>query len=153
MPPGVTAVTSRGVIRLQHGFMRPEPRTVLIIDDDATLRRALASVLVPLGYRVVGVGDADAAYQLLAAELPDAVLLDVRLPSMSGLALYLAILHRWPVLQGRIAIMTGAADAGDVRSWLEIHRCLVLRKPFRLEDLTTLLDAALPAKRRKAADR
>ncbi len=133
--------------------MNVTPRTVLIVDDDATLREALASVLGSLGYRVRSAADPDAAYQLLAAEPVDAVLLDVRLPSMSGLALYLAIVHRWPALEGRIAVMTGDADAADVRPWLKVHQCTVLRKPFRFELLAGWLDATLAARNRKAADR
>ena len=54
---------------------------------------------------------------------------------MSGLALYLAIIHRWPRLDGRIAIMTGDAEAEEVRTWLEHHRCVVIRKPFNLQEI------------------
>ena len=128
-------------------------RTVLIVDDDATLRGALASVLAPLGYRVLSAADPDAAYQLLAAEPAEAVLLDIRLPSMSGLALYLAIVHRWPALEGRIALMAGDADAADVRPWLKHHHCPVFGKPFRFELLAGWLDATLRGRDRKAADR
>ena len=60
---------------------------------------------------------------------------------MSGLALYLAIIHRWPALEGRIAIMTGDAEAEEVRSWLERHRCTVIRKPFNLHQVTDWLTA------------
>lgn len=124
--------------------------TVLIVDDDAALRSALESVLVPMGYRVLSAGNPDTAYELLAAEPADAVLLDVRLPSMSGLALYLAIVHRWPALEGRIAIMTGDPDAADVRPWMEVHRCTVFRKPFSFELLAGWLEAALRPQRRRA---
>ena len=129
------------------------PRTVLIVDDDATLRGALASVLRPLGYRVLNASNPDLAYELLAREVPDAVLLDVRLPSMSGLALYLAMLHRWPGLEGRVALMTGDADAADVRAWLEAHHCTVFRKPFRFEGLAAWLDTALRSQDRRVAER
>src|ERR1700686_4913150 len=113
-------------------LMNAALHTVLIVDDDSTLRGALESVLATMGYRVRSAADPDGAYALLAADPVDAVLLDIRLPTMSGLALYLAIMHRWPALDGRIAIMTGDADAHEVRSWLEQNRCTVLRKPFNL---------------------
>jgi DNA-binding NtrC family response regulator len=132
--------------------MAVRPRTVLIVDDDATLRRALESVLSPRGYRVLGSGNPEGAYELLAREAADAVLLDVRLPTMSGLALYLAIVNRWPALEGRIAIMTGDADAGDVRPWLELQRCPVFRKPFRFELLASWLEAVLQPQRRSVGE-
>ncbi|HEU5262892.1 MAG TPA: response regulator [Gemmatimonadales bacterium] len=134
--------------------MKATPRsTVLIVDDDFTLRGALQSALVAMGCRVLTAAEADTAYALLAGGPVDAVLLDVRLPTMSGLALYLAIVHRWPQLEGRIAVMTGDADAPDVRPWLELQRCTVFRKPFRVEQLAAWLDAALLVRERKAVAR
>jgi DNA-binding response OmpR family regulator len=133
--------------------MRATPQTVLIVDDDATLRRALESALVPLGYRVFGVGDPDVAYQLVAAEPIDAILLDAHLAALSGLALYLVLVHRWPALEGRIAIMTGDAGAADVQPWLQAHRCPFLLKPFRPDLLVSWLDATLRPRHRKAAGR
>ena len=80
---------------------------------------------------------------------PDALLLDIQLPTMSGLALYLAIVHRWPHLDGRIAIMTGDAEADEVRRWLEQNRCTVLRKPFDLREITDWLDHGLRSPQRE----
>jgi two-component system, OmpR family, phosphate regulon response regulator OmpR len=114
-------------------------RTVLVVDDEAPLRRVLERSLTRHGYQVTGAGSAETAYELLGSEQPDALLLDIHLPTMSGLALYLAIVHRWPVLEGRIAIMTGNAEAEDVRTWLERHQCVVLRKPFNLQEVTDWL--------------
>jgi DNA-binding NtrC family response regulator len=70
---------------------------------------------------------------------------------MSGLALYLAIIHRWPALEGHIAIMTGDSEAQEVRSWLEHHRCAVLRKPFNLTEVVDWIAAALQQDRQSGA--
>jgi hypothetical protein len=75
-----------------------QPPTILIVDDEAGLRRVLERFLERHGYRVLSAGTAEAAYDLLASEKADALLLDIHLPTMSGLALYLAIIHRWPAL-------------------------------------------------------
>lgn len=112
-----------------------KPSTILIVDDEAGLRRVLERYLERSGYRVLTAGTAEAAYELLITEQADALLLDIQLPTMSGLALYLAIVHRWPRLEGRVAIMTGDAAAEEVRTWLEHHRCVVLRKPFNLQQV------------------
>ncbi len=117
--------------------------TILVVDDEAGLRRVLERILTRHGYRVLTAGSAETAYELLASEEADALLLDIHLPSMSGLALYLAIIHRWPALEGRIAIMTGDAEAEEVRTWLEHHRCTVIRKPFNLEQVTDWVAAVL----------
>jgi two-component system nitrogen regulation response regulator GlnG len=124
-------------------------RTVLIVDDDASLRRVLERALARDGYRVLSAGSAETAYTLLESQRPDALLLDIQLPTMSGLALYLAIVHRWPHLDGRIAIMTGDAEADEVRSWLEQHRCTVLRKPFDLREIAVWLEQGLRTPQRE----
>jgi DNA-binding NtrC family response regulator len=121
----------------------PTPPTILVVDDEAGLRRVLERILTRHGYRVLVAGSAETAYELLTAETADALLLDIHLPTMSGLALYLAIIHRWPALEGRIAIMTGDAEADEVRTWLEHHRCAVIRKPFNLEQVTDWVAAVL----------
>jgi DNA-binding response OmpR family regulator len=117
------------------------PYTVLVVEDETALRRVLERHLSREGYRVLGAGTAEAAYELLTANTAEAVLLDIHLPTMSGLALYLTIIHRWPDLEGRIAIMTGDAEAEEVRTWLERHRCPVLRKPFNLREVSDWLTA------------
>jgi DNA-binding NtrC family response regulator len=124
-------------------------RTVLIVDDDASLRRVLERALARDGYRVLTAGSAETAYTLLESQHPDALLLDIQLPTMSGLALYLAVVHRWPHLDGRIAIMTGDAEAEEVRSWLEQNRCTVLRKPFDLREISAWLDHGLRFRQRE----
>jgi DNA-binding response OmpR family regulator len=88
---------------------------------------------------------------MLSNESPDALLLDIHLPTMSGLALYLAIVHRWPALDGHIAIMTGDAEAEEVRTWLEHHRCIVIRKPFNLQQVIDWVTAVLQIDRARGA--
>ncbi|HKC39254.1 MAG TPA: response regulator [Gemmatimonadales bacterium] len=119
------------------------PPTILVVDDEAGLRRVLERVLTRHGYRVLAAASAETAYELLTSDEADALLLDIHLPTMSGLALYLAIIHRWPALEGRIAIMTGDAEAEEVRTWLEHHRCAVIRKPFNLDQVTDWVAAVL----------
>ncbi len=120
-----------------------KPATVLIVDDEAGLRRVLERFLERHGYRVLSAGTAESAYEMLAAEEADALLLDIHLPTMSGLALYLAIIHRWPALEGHIAIMTGDAEAEEVRTWLDHHRCTVIRKPFNLKEVADWVSLSL----------
>ena len=123
--------------------MTPRIYTVLVVDDETALRRVVERHLTREGYRVLGAGTAESAYELLTADAADALLLDIHLPTMSGLALYLTIIHRWPKLDGRVAIMTGDADAEEVRTWLEHHSCPVIRKPFNLRQITMWLESTL----------
>lgn len=128
------------------------PFTVLVVDDEAGLRRVLERHLTREGYHVFTAATAESAYELLAAQLADALLLDIHLPTMSGLALYLAIVHRWPQLEGRVAIMTGDAEAEEVRAWLEHHDCPVIRKPFNLREVTAWLLTTLRWRERETGN-
>ena len=129
----------------------PRP-LVLIADDEAALRLVLQQALEREGYRVLGAGSAETAYELLTSEPAEAVLLDVHLPTMSGLALYLAIVHRWPALVDRIAIMTGDAGAEEVQAWLARNPCTVLRKPFELQEILAWLRSVLQTRGRGQAN-
>jgi DNA-binding NarL/FixJ family response regulator len=125
--------------------------TVLVVQSDYTLRRAIESVLAFSGrYRIVVTGDPDVAYDVLSSETVDAVLLDVDLPTMSGPALYLAMIHRWPKLQGRSAVTTDDAEAQHLRRWLELNPCTVIRKPFPFDVLARWLETMAQPKDREA---
>ena len=123
--------------------------TVLIVDDEVQLRRVLERTVQRWGYRAVVSGSAEGAYDLIAAERPDAVLLDVRLPTMSGLSLYLAVVARWPEMTGRVAVMSGDADE-DVVTWASRNGCALLRKPFDLAEVEAWLSWILRRHGRQA---
>ena len=63
--------------------MSAQPFTVLIVEDEAALRRVLERTLAREGHRVLSAASAETAYDLLGSERADAALLDVRLPTMS----------------------------------------------------------------------
>ena len=131
--------------------MDATPYTVLVVDRDVTLRRAFERALTPLGYRVLATGNPDTAYALLSSEVTGAVLLDAHLQAMSGLAFYLAIVHRWPRLAGRIAVLAAGDDTDDVRRWLALHGCTVFWKPFQLERIADWLEAGRQARERASS--
>lgn len=132
--------------------MNKRPFTVLVVDDEAPLRLVLERALTRAGYRVLQAAGPEEAYALLNSAQPDALLLDIHMPTMSGLALYIAIVARWPALEGCIAIMTGDAEADEVRTWLEHHRCLVIRKPFDLDQIVEWLRDVDRFRRREAGN-
>ena len=64
-----------------------KPPAVLVIEDDAAIRRLLQTALIREGYRVIEAIDARAAMASLSIDKPDAVLLDLGLPDRDGLEL------------------------------------------------------------------
>src|SRR5260370_42499398 len=61
--------------------------TLLIVDDEASIREDLRGVFEGAGHRTIAVGDAPAALRLLRKQTWDLVMLDVELPEIDGLAL------------------------------------------------------------------
>lgn len=116
---------------------------VLLIDDEPSIRHAVGRALRWCGYEVLVASGADSAYELLAETVVDLVLLDVRMPQVTGDTLYLALVRRWPRLRGRIAFMSG--DPEHCRDdWpAELRACPMLAKPFALKELAGLIDSML----------
>lgn len=109
-----------------------KPRRVLIVDDEPAVRRALEKALSRAGHTVLLAPSGEQACELLAVQQVDAILMDLRMPSMSGQTLFHVILSQWPWLASRIAVMSGDPDAEDQQEWLAIYRLPVLGKPFEL---------------------
>ena len=119
-----------------------KPR-VLIVDDEAALRRTLERVLRGMGYEVVTAADAQLAYEVLHETDVDLVLLDLHMPQMSGDTFFVALVRRWPRLADRVVLMTGDTFA-EMEHWPhELRVCPLLLKPFTLEMLRLTLVASL----------
>jgi two-component system, NtrC family, response regulator AtoC len=119
-----------------------KPR-VLIVDDEAALRRTLERVLRGMGYDVVTAADAQLAYEVLHETDVDLVLLDLHMPQMSGDTFFLALVRRWPRLADRIVLMTGDTFAETDHWPHELRTCPLLLKPFTLDMLRVTLAATL----------
>ncbi len=118
---------------------------ILLVDDEATLRKTLDRALSSFGYEVFTAPDAHTAYALLGEAPVDLVLLDLRMPQMAGDALFLAIIRRWPEMQGRIVLMSGDPWSHQ-ESWpAELQACPILAKPFTLDVLAKTVAGVLEA--------
>ncbi len=82
---------------------------ILIVDDDARMRRAIKEILAGLAGKVSEAGDGGEAIAICAAERPDWVLMDVRMKPVDGLRATAAIKSRFPEI--RVAIVTQYDDA------------------------------------------
>ena len=117
--------------------------TVLVVDDEPLARWSIAEVLGERGYRVAQAADATSALQAIAAadKVPDALLLDLRLPDSRDLTA-LSVIHR---LFPRMAIVLMTAH-GSPELFAEALRrgaVGVVDKPFETSDLEPLVERAL----------
>jgi len=119
---------------------------VFVIDDDESMREALHSLIRSVGLRVVTFGSADEFLQSERPDVPACLILDVRMPGLSGLDLQRdlseANIHI-PIIfitgHGDIPMSVRAMKAGAVE---------FLTKPFRDQDLLDAIQQALDRDRR-----
>ncbi len=113
-------------------------RTILVVDDETTLRETLVEALELEGYRAVSAADGRQALALFRAERPDLVLLDLMLPELSGVEVCRIIRAE----SGVPIIMLTAKDAEvDKVVGLELGADDYVTKPFSLRELTARIRA------------
>lgn len=121
--------------------------TVLVVDDEASIRRALRKILERGGMQVHEAASATEALGLLAAATDiDAVVSDILMPGMSGLAFYDQMIRQSPRLSGRVVFLTGAARDPAVHGPIEQRGVPLLSK---VDDLMLVLDAVRVATLRR----
>ena len=116
------------------------PAKVLVVDDDAAIRRLLRNTMERAGYAVVEAMNAREALARAAAQHPDAVLLDLGLPDRDGLGLI-------PLLRAAgngVLLVVSARDATDEKvAALDLGADDYVTKPFDTDELLARLRVAL----------
>jgi len=117
------------------------PVAVLLVDDDASIRRMLERTLVAEGYEVAAVADGGAALAAVERSVPDAIVLDVAMPGLDGLSVTRRL--RGKGLAVPILLLT-ARDALEERvAGLDAGADDYLVKPFEARELAARLRALL----------
>ena len=144
-----------GVWRFSKSFLRrwaesqqqaiAGTRTVLVVDDEEVIRSFLGRLLRGEGFQVRTAASGAEALQVMAREMPDVVLLDLRMPGMDGAAL----LRRIRELHGDVpvVVITGYPDSHLVAEALECSPFMLLAKPIEPEKLLRAVRMALGAGR------
>ena len=114
---------------------------ILVIDDDAGVRKVLRRILTSAGYTVHEAGDAFQALDLLDAQPPDAALLDLKMPGMDGLGLIDNLRQRG--LEIPVVVLTGHGDEFTSQQVLEAGAAAYLTKPPDRADLLLAVRGAV----------
>jgi DNA-binding response OmpR family regulator len=108
-------------------------RTILVVDDETTLRETLVEALEAEGYRAIPAADGREALARFRADRPDLVLLDLMLPELSGVEVCRILRAESAV---PIIMLTAKTSEVDKVVGLELGADDYVTKPFSLRELT-----------------
>jgi DNA-binding NtrC family response regulator len=121
---------------------------LLLVEDEAPLRQAIAEQLTDRGYRVEQADSGEAAIAHLADFAFDIIVTDLRLPGIDGSAVIEAAVARYPHI---IAIVvTGFGTVKDAVEAIKRGACDFVSKPFQIDELLHVLDSAIEQRRLKS---
>lgn len=108
---------------------------ILIVDDELIVRRSLSKVLITKGHDVEVVATAEAAINKLQNNDYNLIILDVKLPGLSGIELYKSLEETRPSLVRRVVFITGDVIGQDTLDFFSESKVSYLTKPFHIEDV------------------
>ncbi len=118
---------------------------ILIVDDDHQLRQSFERLLAAEGYEVRSASTGEAGVAMVRERLPDLVVMDVRMPGISGLEAYARIREIEPRLP--VIIMTAHGTTDTAIEATRMGAFDYVLKPFEIPDILKLIEKGLSAGR------
>jgi nitrogen regulation protein NR(I) len=119
--------------------------TILVVDDDPQLRQSFEKLLAQEGHAVKTAANGEAALAAVQAALPDLVIMDVRMPGLSGLETFRRLHEIEPKLP--VIIMTAFGTTETAIEATKLGAFDYVLKPFDIPDILALIEQALEAGR------
>ena len=111
------------------------PGTILVVDDNENATRMTARMLSGLGYDVMTALDGPRALELVAGRTPDCILLDIMMPSMSGLEVLARLKHDPATSSIPVILLTAKSQDEDVLTGYKEGAEYYITKPCTSQDL------------------
>jgi DNA-binding response OmpR family regulator len=108
---------------------------ILIAEDDPDIRELIAISLKYAGYEVVPAADGQQAVDLTVQENPDLIMLDVRMPLLSGFEALEQIKERPQFKDTPVVILSAKGQEAEIKSGLDLGACQYILKPFAPDEL------------------
>ncbi len=121
---------------------------LLLVEDEAPLRQAVAEQLADRGYVVEQAESGEAAVARLSDFAFDVIITDLRLPGIDGSAVVDAAVERYPDIVA--IVVTGYGTVKDAVEAIKRGAWDFVSKPFQIDELLLVLDAALEQRRLKS---
>ena len=124
---------------------RAAGQAILLVDDEGCIRASVSRVLERAGYRVTLAASGAEALERVRSEAFAAVICDLRMPGLSGVALFNQLQDAAPALAGRILLASGDLSQPDTTVFLERTGTPALLKPYASKELLTALETICAA--------
>ena len=111
---------------------------ILVVDDESEIVDQIKEYFEDEGYKVFTAETGQEGIQIAARELPNLLVLDMKLPDMSGILVLKSIKHIHPKI--KVITITGYIDQAMFDQAEELGRDTFLQKPFDLETLKKEVD-------------
>ena len=112
---------------------------ILVVDDEALLRKMLRTILVREGFNAVKcTNDGETALAKLAKERFDIVITDVRMPGMDGMELLSKIKEQYPEIA--VVVMTGYGDMNTPEQARLLGADEYITKPFKATEIEVIVE-------------
>lgn len=119
------------------------PKSVLILEDDASLSLVLKEYLESFSINVTVVASGVEGIQKILAKDYDAIVCDMVMPNFPGDMFYRAVERARPQLAKRFVFMTGHQGDAKIDAFIRSIRGLILWKPFQFPDLLTAVQSVI----------
>jgi two-component system, OmpR family, response regulator len=117
------------------------PHKILIIEDQATMRRNVALMLQLEGHNALTAANGIEGMEITRREQPDLILCDVMMPEMDGHAFLCALREDQALSHTPFVFLTAKGDKNDVREGCDLGANAYLTKPVIREDLLAAVNA------------
>jgi len=130
--------------------MATAEKTIIVVEDEPDTAEMFAEMMRLNGYQVIKSYGGETAVSLIARERPDAVVLDIMMPDLSGLEV-LRILRNDPDLASIPVIVVSAKSlTADIKHGMDAGASVYLAKPVAFMDLIAAVENAIRISEQKA---
>jgi CheY-like chemotaxis protein len=116
-------------------------RSVLVVDDELGMRETLVDILESAGYAVTPASSGDSALAMARAYPFDVIVMDIRMPGMTGVEVLASLQHPPP----QIVLMTAYAMEEQLQQARDNDAFAIMQKPFQIPYLLRVVAEAAAA--------
>ena len=122
---------------------KEEPRSILVIDDDETIRAAMRRIFEKEGYRVIAAADGTQLSDVLDDSPIDLIILDIGLPWLNGYELAKLLKEHEDLKKIPLIFLSGKTSELDVKRGFEVGADDYIKKPFEVQKVKKAVETLL----------